>query len=128
MREENTYWVFYFWKKKRFEVGSEGVEREFLSERKGKVIPCGGTDDRKVTGTNSGKSGTRNLEAESTESRAESTGGCVNLETVTELRRSSARDMFVAESVCLVSLLKSFLSRHISTIVVSLTGHGSTNW
>ena len=42
----------------------EGVQSEFLSERKGKVIPCRRTEDRKVTGTDSGtdsgKSGLRN--------------------------------------------------------------------
>ena len=54
---------------------------------------------RKGTETNSGKSGTRNLEAESIGSRAESTGECVKLETGTEIRRSSARDTLVAESV-----------------------------
>ena len=42
--------------------------RGFLSEtRKGKVIPCRGAEDRKRAGTNSGESGTRNLEAESVE-------------------------------------------------------------
>ena len=41
------------------------------------VIPCRGAEDRTGAETNSGKSGTRNLEAESIRSRAESTGGCV---------------------------------------------------
>ena len=40
--------------------------------------------------------------AESIRSGAESTGGCVKLKTVTEIRRSSARDTFIAESVYLV--------------------------
>ena len=53
-------------------------------------------------GTDSGKSDTRGLEAESIGSRAESTGGCGKLETVTKIRRSSARDTSVAESVDLV--------------------------
>ena len=44
----------------------------------------------------------RNLEAESIRSGAESTGGCVKLKTVTEIRRSSARDTFMPESVYLV--------------------------
>ena len=52
--------------------------------------------------TNSGESGARNLEAESIRSRAESTGGRVKLKTVTEIRRSSARDTFIAENVYLV--------------------------
>ena len=45
---------------------------------------------------------TRNLEAESIRSRAESTGGCVNLKTVTKIRQRSARDTFIADSVYLV--------------------------
>ena len=53
-------------------------------------------------GTNSGESGARNHEAESIRSGAESTGGCVKLKTVTEIRRSSARNTFIAESVYLV--------------------------
>ena len=36
----------------------------------------------------------KNLEAESIRSRAASAGGCVNLKTVTEIRRSSALDTF----------------------------------
>ena len=35
-------------------------------------------------------------------SGAESAGGCVKLKTFTEIRRSSARDTFIAESVYLV--------------------------
>ena len=52
-------------------------------------------------GTNSGESGVRNLEAESIRRRAESTGTCVKLKTVTEIRQSSAHDTFMAESVYL---------------------------
>ena len=54
-------------------------EREFLSERKGEVIPCRWTENTKSAGINSGESGARNLEAESIRSGAESTGGCVKL-------------------------------------------------
>ena len=61
---------------------------------------------QKKRGTNSGESGARNLEAESIRRRAESTGGCVKLKTVTEI---SARDTFIAESVYLV--LNSSLDR-----------------
>ena len=53
-------------------------------------------------GTNREESGARNLEAESLRSRVESTGGCVGLKTVTEIKRSSERDTFIAESVYLV--------------------------
>ena len=62
-----------------------------MSERKGKVTPCIRAEDRIRAGTNSGVSGTRNLEAESMRSRMESTGGRVMLKTVTEVRPSSAR-------------------------------------
>ena len=48
-------------------------------------------EDAKDTGTNSGKSGARNPEAESIRGRAESTGGCFKLQTVTAKRRSSVR-------------------------------------
>ena len=41
----------------------------------------------------------RNLEAESIRSGAERAKGRVKLKTVTEVRRSSARDTFIAESV-----------------------------
>ena len=75
---------------------------EFLSETKGKFIPCRRTDNRKSAGTNSGESCARNLEAESIRSRAESTGGCVKLKIATEIRRSGAHDTFIAESVYLV--------------------------
>ena len=44
----------------------------------------------------------RNLEAESIGNRAESMGECVKLKTVPEIRRSSARDTFIAQSVYLV--------------------------
>ena len=59
----------------------------------------GWTENRKGAGTSSGKSGARNLEAESIISGAERARGCVKLKTVTEIRRSSARDTFIAESV-----------------------------
>ena len=42
-------------------------------------------------------------------SRAESTGGCVKLKTVTEISRSSVCDTFIAESAYLV--LNSLLDR-----------------
>ena len=49
---------------------------------------------------NSGESGAaRNLQAEShMRGRAGSTGGCVKLKTVTEIRRSSARDIDIVEA------------------------------
>ena len=57
--------------------------REGFCQRKWKVILCSGAKTKKGTGTSCGKSGTRNLEAESIRSRAESRGGCVKLKTVT---------------------------------------------
>ena len=76
-----------------------------------KVIPCRWTENRKGAGTSSGESGARNLEAESIRSRAETTGGCVKLKTVTEIRRSSARDTFTAESVYLVLNVVAIVTR-----------------
>ena len=70
------------------------VQRRFLSERKGNVIPCRWTRNRKGAGTNSGESGARNQEVESIRSRVESTGGGVQLKTVTEISGSSAHDTF----------------------------------
>ena len=55
-------------------------EREFLSERKGEVIPCRWTENTKSAGINSGESGARNLEAESIRSGAESTRGVRKVE------------------------------------------------
>ena len=71
-------------------------------EREGKVLLCRGDKHRKGAVTNRGKSGSRNLGAESTRSRAESTGGCVKLSTVTDITRNSARDTFIADSVYFV--------------------------
>ena len=62
-------------KDKCFEVEFEGVQRGFVFERKRKATLCRGTEDRKVTGTNSGKSGMRSPKADSTRSREESTVG-----------------------------------------------------
>ena len=93
--------VIYLWHASKYKVTLERVHRDFLSERKGKVIAC------------------RNVEVPSTEkaleptveslvrgiwrlrvsirSRAESTGGCVKLKTVTEIRRSGACDTFTVQ-------------------------------
>ena len=58
--------------------------------------------DRKQKRRGNQQSGARNLEAESIRSGAASTGGRVKLKTVTEIRRCSASDTFIAESVYLV--------------------------
>ena len=73
-----------FWEKKCLYVRFEGVERRFQFEKKGKVIPHRGAEDRKGTKTNSGKFAMKNLEAEGVRSRAESTGGGEKLKTDTE--------------------------------------------
>ena len=67
-----------------------------------KTIPYRGAKDRKWAGIDSGMSRKRTMEAESIRSRAESTGGCVKLKTVTEIRRSNACETFMAESVYLL--------------------------
>ena len=90
------------WGKETFLSHLNESREGFLSERKGEVIPCRRTGNRKGAGTNRGESGARNLEAESIRSRAETTGGCVKLKTITEIRWSSARDTFIAEGVYLV--------------------------
>ena len=74
--------------------------RQGFCRREGKVVPCRGAEDRKGLGINSGKSIMRNLETdtESMRRRTECTGGSVNLNTVTEIRRSSGRDTFIAKS------------------------------
>ena len=53
-----------------------------------KVSPCRGAEDGKGSGTNSKKSGTKNLEAESIRSRAESTERCVKMKTVVQTSQS----------------------------------------
>ena len=68
--------------KEVFWSGIEGVQRGPLSDRKGKVIQYKGAKDRKWAGTNNGKPGARNLEAESTRSREESMRGCVKLRSI----------------------------------------------
>ena len=69
-----------------------GSREGFCGRGRGKVIPCRWTEDRKGARTNSGESDARNLEAESIRSRAESTGGCVKLKTVTEIDNNNDDD------------------------------------
>ena len=66
------------------------------------MISCRWTEDRKGAGNKSGESGARYLEAESIKSRTESTGGCVKFKTVTEVRQSSACDIFTTAGIYLV--------------------------
>ena len=74
---EQKTWQVYNLGKRNVSFSFESVPRGFLSERKGTVIPCRWTGNRKGAGTSRGESGARNLEAESIRSRAETTGGCV---------------------------------------------------
>ena len=76
-----------------------------------KVIPCSWTKDSKGAGTTSGESGARNLEAESIRSRTECTRGCVKLKTVTEIRRSSARDTFIFVGLGMDCIIPAFSFR-----------------
>ena len=93
-----------FWEKKCFYVSRlrSNESREGFCRGDGKNIPYRGAEDRKGAGTNSRISGTRAMEAESIRSRAESTGRCVKLKTVTEIRRINACKTFMAENVYLV--------------------------
>ena len=87
-----------FSKKKCLGIWSEGVQRGFLSERKGKIIPYRGAANRKSAGTSKGKSSSKNLEAESIRSRAEATGGCVKGEDSHGGKmRDNAHGTFIAE-------------------------------
>ena len=61
-----------------------------------------GLKTEKAREPNRRKFNMRNLETESIRSRAESTGGCVKLKTDTEIRRSSACNTMIAETVYLV--------------------------
>ena len=91
-----------FWKKKWFWIRFERVQRGYCRKGRGRSFHIDGPKTEKARGTNSGESGARNLDAESIRSGAESTRGRVKLKTVTEIRPSSARGTFIAESVYLV--------------------------
>ena len=73
--EQKTWRVYSFEKRNGFRLDlNESIWRGCLSDRKGKVIPCRWTKNRKGAGINSGESGTRNLEAEGIRSRVEGMG------------------------------------------------------
>ena len=78
-----------------YNFGKRNVYRSHLNESREGSCPRGRGRSLHVDGSKTEKvreptveSGARNLEAESIRSRAESTGGCVKLKTVTEIRRS----------------------------------------
>ena len=69
--EQKTWRVYSFEKRNGFRLDlNESIWRGCLSDRKGKVIPCRWTKNRKGAGINSGESGTRNLEAEGIRSKS----------------------------------------------------------
>ena len=79
-----------------------------------------GNGRSKGAGTDSGKSGTRNLEANGIRSRAENMGGNVKPTTVTELRLSSVHDTFTAESVHFVFIPENETSEASAHMVSTL--------
>ena len=89
-----------FWEKKCFRLNLNESRKAFCQRGRRRSFHVDGPKTQKAREpTMDIESGAKNLEAESIRSRAESTRGCVKLKTVTEIRRSSARDRFLAESV-----------------------------
>ena len=62
--EQKTWQVYSLGKRNIFRLHLN-ESRDGFCQRKGKVIPCRGAENRKGAGINSGESGARNLEAES---------------------------------------------------------------
>jgi len=89
--EQKTWQVYSLGKRNVFRLHLNESRERFCRRGSGRSFCVG-------SGTNSGECGARNLEAESIRRRAESAGGCVKLKTFTEIRRSSARDICIAES------------------------------
>ena len=94
-----------FWKKKCLEGISEGVQGGLFPERNGNVIPCTGAQNGKGMGTSRGKSGVRNLKAETESIRSieENMGGCVPVAENSHSSRqdkSSAVDTFIELEEC----------------------------
>ena len=100
--EQKTWQVYNFGKRNVFRLDWNESREGFCLRGRGRSFHVDGPKTEKGAGTNSGESGARNLETESIRSGAESTGRCVQLKTVTEIRRSSARDTVIAERVYLV--------------------------
>ena len=75
------------------------TERVSVAEAE-KAHLCRGARSRKGSGTSRWEVWYESLEVLSIRSGAESTGGCVKLKAVTEIRRNqcSARDTFIADS------------------------------
>ena len=59
--EQKTWQVYNLGKRNVFRLDLNESRGGFLSERKGKVIPCRWTENRKGAKTSSGESGARNI-------------------------------------------------------------------
>ena len=115
-----------FYLKEVFWSRVEGVQRGPLLDRKGKVIQYKGVKDRKWAGTNNGKPGARNLEAESTRSRAESMRGCVKLRSIPSVWPMGRFSVAVVDKVTLALNHLDHLKKHTKQnccVNVSLTKH-----
>ena len=86
--EQKTWQVYNFGKRNVFRLDLNESREGFCRRGRGRSFHVDGRN-RKGAGTNNGESGARNLEAGSIRSRAESTGRCAKLKTVTEIRQSS---------------------------------------
>ena len=100
-RNRNKWHVYSAGIRNVFRLDLNESREGFCRRGRGRSFHVDGRN-RKGAGTNNGESGARNLEAESIRSGAESTGGHIKLKTVKEIRRSSARDTFIANSVYFV--------------------------
>ena len=92
--EQRTWQVYYFGKRNIFRLDLNEFKEGFSRRGRERSFHADGPKQKRQW-SNSGESGARNLDAESIRSGAESTGGCVKLKTVTEIKRSSARDTFI---------------------------------
>ena len=103
--EQKTRQVYSLGKRHVFRSHLKESRKGFGQRGRGRSFHVDGPKNRKGAGTNSGESGARNLEAETSESmrsRVERMGECVKLKTVTKITWWSACDTVIAQSVSLV--------------------------
>ena len=101
--EQKTWQVYSFGKRNVFSLHLNESRAGFCRRGRGRSFHVEGPKTERRGGNQQWReSGARNMEAEGIRSRAESTGGRVKFKTVTEIRRSSARDAFMTVSVYLV--------------------------
>ena len=100
--EQKTWQVCSFGKINVFGLDLNESREGFCRKGRGRSFHVDGPKPEKAREPTVESLGARNLEAESVRSGAESTGGRVKLKTATGIRRSSARDTFIAENVYLV--------------------------